>query len=337
MKGTTYGNNLTIADVADALGVSKTTVSRAISGKGRIGEATRNKVLEFIKEYDYKPNVIAQSLAQQKTFNICAVMPGNYSLTDMPFFRKSLSGLVEAVGEKQYDVIVTMCQDEDISNLQRVISNRKVDGAVILRTVMDDPEVNYLKEKEVPFVVLGSVPDKDVIQVDNNHRAACRELTGRLLDKGMQRIALLGGDERHIVTVNRMAGFVSAFQERHFKVPEDIIFQNISKDEELDKAVDLILSTDAECIMCMDDTICSFVLRKLERAGIRVPQDMKVAAFYSNSILEKNVPSVTSLKFDDKELGSVCGRVLLDYIEGQKIEQNTILDYQVIMGDSTEM
>ena len=61
-------NNITISDVAEALGVSKTTVSRAISGKGRIGAATRKRVLEYIQEHDYKPNVIARGLAQSKTF-----------------------------------------------------------------------------------------------------------------------------------------------------------------------------------------------------------------------------------------------------------------------------
>ena len=68
--------NITIADVAEALGVSKTTVSRAISGKGRIGQETRDRVLKYIEEHDYKPNVIAKGLAQSKTYNLCVVMPG---------------------------------------------------------------------------------------------------------------------------------------------------------------------------------------------------------------------------------------------------------------------
>ena len=72
--------NITIADVAEALGVSKTTVSRAISGKGRIGEATRERVLAYIEEHDYQPNVIAKGLAQSKTFNICVIMPEHYSM-----------------------------------------------------------------------------------------------------------------------------------------------------------------------------------------------------------------------------------------------------------------
>ena len=66
--------DITIADVAEALGVSKTTVSRAISGKGRIGKETRKRVLEYIEEHDYKPNAIAKGLAQSKTYNICVVI-----------------------------------------------------------------------------------------------------------------------------------------------------------------------------------------------------------------------------------------------------------------------
>ena len=74
---------ITIDQVAKALGVSKTTVSRAISGKGRIGEATRRRVLEYIEENDYKPSIIARGLAQSKTFNICVLLPENYHLSEL--------------------------------------------------------------------------------------------------------------------------------------------------------------------------------------------------------------------------------------------------------------
>ena len=83
--GNEDNRNLTIADVAEALGVSKTTVSRAISGKGRIGVATRDRVLKYIEEHDYKPNVIAKGLAQSKTYNLCVVMPADYAVVDLSF------------------------------------------------------------------------------------------------------------------------------------------------------------------------------------------------------------------------------------------------------------
>ena len=88
-------DKITIADVAEALQVSKTTVSRAISGKGRIGDATRKRVLAYIEANDYKPNVIAKGLAQKKTYNIALVLPGDCNLVDMPFFQNSMQGICE--------------------------------------------------------------------------------------------------------------------------------------------------------------------------------------------------------------------------------------------------
>lgn len=336
MKDSSYGKALTIADIADALGVSKTTVSRAISGKGRIGESTRKKVLDYINLHDYKPNVIAQSLAQSKTFNVCAVMPDNYSMTDMPFFRNSLMGVVETVCAMGYDVIVTISRDKDISNLERVISNHKVDGVVLLRTIVDDPAVRYLKEKGVPFVVLGSVPDEEVTQVDSNHREACKEMTSILLMKGMRKIALIGGNETHIVTRSRLAGFLDAYQDMHIPVQEDLIYQNIENRVMAERAVNEAMTKDIDGIMCMDDTICSYVLNKFDRDGIKVPEDVRLASFYSSAMLENHIPSITSLKFDMKELGRVCGKLLLEKIEGEKVRQSTILGYEVVLKESTK-
>lgn len=336
MKETSYSRSLTIADIADALGVSKTTVSRAISGKGRIGESTRKKVLDYIDAHDYKPNVIAQSLAQSKTFNICAVMPGDYGIMDMPFFRNSLMGVVGIVSARGYDVIVTMSHDKDISNLERVISNHKVDGVVVLRTVVDDPAVAYLKEREVPFVVLGSVLDDEVIQVDSNHREACRELTSVLLMKGMKKIALIGGNETYIVSQNRLAGFMDAYRELGMPVRTDLICQNVENRVMAEKAVNEVMAKGIDCIMCMDDAICDFVLQKFDRDGIRVPQDIRVASFYNSNMLENHIPSITSLKFDAEELGRVCGRILLERIRGEEIQKSTILGYEVILKESTK-
>ena len=83
---------ITIADVASALGISKTTVSRAISGKGRIGEQTRKRVMDYIEENNYRPSPIARGLTESKTYNICWAMPGDSGMTSLPFFLRSMAG-----------------------------------------------------------------------------------------------------------------------------------------------------------------------------------------------------------------------------------------------------
>lgn len=107
----------TIEDIAQELGVSKTTVSRAISGKGRIGQATRERVLAFIKEHDYRPNVVARGLAQKKTYNLALLMPKDYVATEFLFFKDCMNGICEVASQYDYDIIISIIDGEDVSQI----------------------------------------------------------------------------------------------------------------------------------------------------------------------------------------------------------------------------
>lgn len=327
---------LTIADIADALGVSKTTVSRAISGKGRIGSETRERVLKYIDAHNYTPNVIAKSLAQNKTYNLAVVMPGDYELIYLPFFQNCIMGIQEIASSFDYDMLLTVCNNADVTKLERIVRNRKVDGVILLRNFMDDVQVEYLQEKNVPFVVTGSSNYKGVVQVDNDHRAACRELTSILLMKRMKKIALIGGNEEHVVTQSRLMGFKDAFADSGTAVDESLIYMNLDNPVLLDGKLDDIIKREVDCIVCMDDAICMEVLYKLRREGISVPDQIRVASFYNSSMLETHDPSITSLDFDAKELGMLVCRTLLDMIEGQKVQKKTLLGYEVRLRESTK-
>ena len=329
-------NNLTISDIAEALGVSKTTVSRAISGKGRIGEGTRQKVLSYIEEHDYQPNVIAKSLAQSKTFNICVVMPGDYALVDLPFFQEAIMGIQEIAGINEYDIILCICQENDISGLRRIIQNGKVDGVVLLRTFVDDLQTDFLLERNIPFVAAGTSKNKKVIQIDHDHENACRELTSILLMKGMKKIAILGGNEHIFANQKRMRGIKTAYEQYGKVLNENDIYMNLDSRALIEKTVEEVLDNNVECILCMDDSICSHILRKLREEHIKIPKDVKVVSFYNSSVLENNIPSITSLSFDAKELGVVACKNLLSQIAGNEVPGKTLLSYEVVLKESTQ-
>lgn len=326
---------ITIGDVADALGVSKTTVSRAISGKGRIGAETRERVMRYIEENGYKPNVIAKGLAQSKTFNIGWLVPGEYDLVDLPFFQRCLKGVIEVASKEDYDIIISMVTNRDISQLERLISNNKVDGVILSRTWEHDLSAEYLKKKQIPFVVIGALDDKEVIQIDNDHQSACKELTGTLLQKGMRRIGLIGGSSELMVTKRREIGYRNAFAEQDIPVDEAIMIGDCDSDEKIRGAVQKLLKEKAECILCMDDSICLVVLDELKENGISVPADVKVASFYNSTVLAKNNPAITSLQFNAKEIGRAACQTLLDYLDGNEINRCTLLGYEVKLMDST--
>ena len=328
--------NITISDVAEALGVSKTTVSRAISGKGRIGEDTRQRVLEYITEHDYKPNVIAKGLAQSKTYNLCVVMPGNYALVDLPFFQEAIMGIQEIAGMMEYDILLCISQENDISSLERIISNHKVDGVILLRTFVKDSQIELLSGRNIPFVTAGSTEYKRVVQIDHDHENACRELTSIILMRQMEKVALLGGNESFVVNRSRFRGFEKAYEQMGRSYDHDLIYMNLESKAFIDRAVDSALEKKADCILCMDDAICSQVLRKLRQEHIKVPRDVRVASFYNSSVLENNIPSITSLSFDARELGSAACKNLLAQIEDGDYEEKTLLSYEVVLKESTK-
>lgn len=328
--------NITIADVAEALGVSKTTVSRAISGKGRIGKETRERVQAYIEKHDYKPNVIAKGLAQSKTYNICVVMPGDYEVVDLAFFQECLFGIQEIAGIMEYDILLSICKTNDISSLERIIANHKVDGVILMRTFVIDMQIEFLLQKKVPFVTVGSTNYEDVIQIDHNHKSACKELTSIILMKQLKKIALVGGDEDYVVTQSRLRGFKEAYQKMGELIDESLLFLNMENKVMVDKTVKDILERNVDCILCMDDAVCSRVLKTLREEHVKVPQGVRVASFYNSTILENNVPSITSLSFDAKELGMVACKTLLDLIEGIPVKERTLLPYEVVLKESTK-
>ncbi len=326
----------TIADIARELGVSKTTVSRAISGKGRISAETRNRVLSFIEENKYRPNPLAKGLANSRTYNICWAMPGDSSMTDLPFFQRCLLGIVETAAKYDYDILISMTYEENTVQLGRIVENRKADGVILGRTLMQDKNVQLLKDKGIPFVVIGSTDEDGVTQVDNDHVKACRELTDILIMKGMRRFSLIGGDMNHMVNRTRYEGFSSALHARNINPSANLIYLNNEKDEEIERAVDNALMNNAECIICMDDRICATVVNKLRRDGVMIPGEIRVASFYNSSLLDGLRTPITTLQYDPKELGNAACRALLDMIEGVEVPKKQMLSYDVLLKGSTQ-
>ena len=122
---------ITISDVAQALGMSKTTVSRAISGKGRVSEETRQKVQDYIQQHNYRPNAVARGLAQNKTYNIALVISSQFSNFDLPFVRKSMTAVCEAASQTEYEVLLTIADRRSSTPLRRLLDKGKVDGALL--------------------------------------------------------------------------------------------------------------------------------------------------------------------------------------------------------------
>ncbi|MCR5824213.1 MAG: LacI family transcriptional regulator [Lachnospiraceae bacterium] len=327
-------SRITIADVAEALGISKTTVSRAISGKGRISEETIKKVKEYIEANNYKPNVIAKSLAQSKTYNIAMIIPADCNVSELPFFQSCMYGVCERAAERDYDVLAVYTMGNEAKNLERILINNKIDGVILSRTLVNDRLVKELRDHNLPFVAIGSTEDEQIVRVDHDHRSACRELTSFILQSVHDRVALIGGNNTHMVTRMRYLGFTDAIKAEGLKLHPELIFLNAETPESIEDITEELLRRNAECIVCMDDMICSKVLQKLSRDHVSVPERVKVASFYNSRLLDTHVPAVTSLDFDVQELGTRAADVLLDMIAGKDVPGVTLLPYRITVRET---
>lgn len=328
--------NLTIHDVAKALGVSASTVSRAISGKGRIGEVTRQRVLQYIDEKSFYPNASARSLAQSKTYNIAIIMPEVKDLVDMPFFHTCMHGAEEIAQVNDYDLLIVTTDGTNIKPLERMVNNRKVDGMILTRLYREDAFVDYLKSTGIPFVAIGNSDDPDVYTVDHDNYGGCRELVGLLLSKGIKRVAYLGGGMEQTVNIKRFEGYCDGLKEAGKQVDNSIVYTDLISKVKVSKAVEEVLKTDTDCILCQDDYICDEVVHYLAEKGIDIPKRMKVASCHHSKLLDNFPVTITSLKFDTMEIGRRACKTLLGIINGEKVEQNILLDYEINLKESTK-
>lgn len=176
-----------ITQIAQALGVSKTTVSRAISGNGRISAATRQRVLDYVKKHNYTPSMMARGLVKRCSYNISLVISTQFSDFELPFLRKVMRSVYQVAGDSDYDVLLTLVGENETRPVERLLDNRKIDGLILTRTLERDPLIPLLKARKVPFVAIGQPEDDQVLSVDHDQVGGCREMTSLLLMKGISR------------------------------------------------------------------------------------------------------------------------------------------------------
>ena len=331
-----FSNKVTISDIAKALNVSQSTVSRALSGKGRISEATRKRVYDYIEDHNFTLSNFANKFAQPKNFTIGVVLPAEQNLVELPFFQGVLLGICESAATLDYDVIVITSQGNDISSLVRIIDRNKVDGIILTRSLVHDLPAEFLKGKNIPFVVIGSTKEKNITEIDNDHQEACRELISILAMKGIRNFGLIGGDTEHIVTGRRYQGFLEGLAQSSIDMDSEMIFTNVNSQLLIDHAVKKLMENNADCIICMDDFLCTSVLAVLSNEGYRIPEDIKVASFYNSSYLEKYSPPITALNFNVKELGTTACKALIEEIHGGISGNKILLNYEVVLKQSTK-
>lgn len=330
----------TMDDIALELGISKSTVSRALAGSMRISEETKRRVAECASAHGFIPNLAAKALAIRKTLNIAAVMPFEASGVEMMFFHECLSGMVKKAAESDYSVLVCMSDAEGCSEnqLEKVIQNRKVDGVVLTQLRHDDRNLAYLKSAGFPFVVIGSVDDDGVCQVDSKMSECCEAFTRECVLREMK-AGVVGGRGSVLFVCgsldveannNRLSGFLSGMENPVF---DGIQYAVCTDSDDIDGSV---CDGNWSLILCSDDVVCVNVMSVLKAAGLVVGKDVRLASFHDSVLLSTSNPPVSALKVDASGLGDVAVDSVLSLVVGKKVERRRFVGCSFVFRESTD-
>ena len=322
---------MTIEQISRDLGVSKSTVSRALSGKGRIGPETRKRIQEYAAQAGVK--AAAQKQPERKRC-LGLVLPVDVYTTNTQFFQECLLGVSEAASLLQYNVMAVAGARNDVSRIRAMVENKTVDGFILMRSVEDDLILKYLTEIHFPTALTGQCGCKEVIQVDSDNRKAAESLVSLIIGQGYRRFALVVGDMEFEVNEERRQGFYDAVDRFGLPREQQLVYPNFTDVELVDSIISDALITRAECIVCGDDVICTRMMSRLLAKRYRIPRDVSVVSLYNSTNLECFSPAVTSVNISAKWMGDMAAKQLINCLEGKSYQEKTMLDYEILFRQS---
>ncbi len=331
---------MTIKEIAEIAGVSKSTVSRAIDGNPRISDETRRKIFDIIEKYGYNPNTAARNLARNKTHAIGIVLPhGESGIYATTFFQEALKGICNMVSNNNYDVLITSGNPSEPEAIKRLISTSRVDGIILLRSKLRDTNIELLLKSNFPFVLIGSCKEyNDIHNIDNDNVSAAFALTEHIINNGKRKIAFIGGVETSVVTINRLSGYREKMQDVGCKqLDKYICLGSFTEQHGYDSMKRLMTLKDRpDGVIAADDTMCMGAMRYLEEVGAKVPEEMAVACFNDSAYTRFSRPSITTITVDSYQLGSSAAETLLGILNNKEVEPGCkYIDYKILEREST--
>ena len=313
-----------LKDLAERLGLSQTTVSRALNGYPEVSEATRRRVLDAARHYHYRPNPSARRLATGRAGAIGAVLPTDRNLLVDPHFVEFLAGIGERLVEDEMDIVLCPSRDGDeAGTYRRIVSGNRVDALILSGPLVEDERVALLTDLGHPFVVHGrTVSQTPYAWLDIDNEDAFHRATSYLLDRGHTRIALINGSARFTFATHRERGFRTAFAERGLTPDPRLMGEGTMTDEVGYRLTERILAERPRptAFLVSSMMLALGCLRVIRAAGLAVGPDVSLIAHddefpFLNA--DRMVPPLSTLRSPIRAAGTRVAEMAIDLLAGQ--------------------
>lgn len=314
---------VTIKDIAKALGLSTSTVSRALRDTHEISAATKKIVLAYAKEINYQPNPIALSLKERRSKSIGVVV----SEVANSYFSQAINGIESIAYDRGYHVIISQTHESyerEVVNVNHLAS-RSVDGLLISMSSLttDISHLTNLHDKGLPIVFFDRVADEiNTHKVIANNEKGAYEATKQLIASGYKRIAHLTSSKQLSISVERLSGYEAALKEHGIAInPHYIKYCQHGGMiyEETENAIkELMAMPDKpDAIFVAGDRLSTGCLSVIKKLKIDVPKEVAIAGFSNSDVLDLFNPSLTSVRQPAFEIGQLATQMLLQLIEAK--------------------
>ncbi|MBS0030390.1 LacI family DNA-binding transcriptional regulator [Chitinophaga sp. 22321] len=321
-------HQITIIDIAKALNLSKSTVSRALTGHPSVNAATRQAVLELAEKLDYQRNMLAISLVTRKTNTIGIIVPEFTS----SYFPNITIGAQEVASKAGYNTVI--CQsnetyETEVANTKVMLANQ-VDG-VLVSITKETKNFDHLKifqRKGIPIVFFNRVCDEmDVPKVIVDDYDGAFRAVNHLVERGRKRIAHLSGPPSLKISEKRLNGYKAALRKNNIELDEELV---IPYDLNLDKVhiyVNHLLNLPhpPDAIFAINDPTAIEIIQVVKKRGLQVPEDIAVVGFSNDFAAGLIHPSLTTVSQPVKEIGGTAAQLLIDQMSRDVSDWKSII------------
>ena len=333
---------VSIQDIAEAAGVSHSTVSRALRDTGLISREVRQRIQQLAQEMGYTPNAVAQSLKERRTNTVGLVIT---SISD-PFLGRVVRGLEDVARAANVSVFLSISDNDPDREMEIIetFQRRRVDGVISSTSQLHGPYLERLVELSIPTVMINQQAEGDVEHihfVDCNDYAGAQQMVEHLLGLGHRRIGYLGVGSRSASNQRRLKGFCDSLatsgvhpEEGWIKAPQSPYLSHADDVHIGQTMLPALLAAGVTAVFCYNDMVAVGALMACRDLAIRVPEQMSVVGYDDVEIAAYMTPPLTTIHQPKLRLGEMAMQMLLDLLDGCPV-QNQVLPAELVVRKSS--
>ena len=310
--------NITIKDIARALNLSTSTVSRALRDSYEINPETKRLVQEYAEKMHYRPNPIALSLKENRSLSIGVIVPeiaNNY-------FSQAINGIEAAAYERGYHVVIFQSQESYEREVEKVehLAARRVDGLLMSLSsqTVDIGHLKSLHERGLPLVFFDRIPaDIETHKVVADNHSGAYQATAHLLESGRRHIAHITSQPGLSITKERLSGYVAALEQYGVPFDENLVKYCSYTLEEVEANLDALFSLPhpPDAFLTAADRLALGYYAGLKKRNVRIPAEVAFVGFSNLNVAELLNPPMSTVVQPAFQMGHKAAGLLLDLVE----------------------